>query len=240
MALDIPPLPPDDGDEDENNEPRPIGVGKDYKAKVTRRARSFGDGDMVKQPTVSEMVDPKYWSGAEWTEARSLRQEERASLQLLMKQMGLVGKNTKLVLGSWDQASASGFREILAWANVSGSDWRDALAEMATSSQEFGSLDTETGGATELPTNTIDVEALAREKGTEVLGVGLSDEQMAQFQADFARMEAPGIAGTATQDDPNPELFAEQRIREFDPVKADARKALKAFEIVAAKFGVPL
>lgn len=83
------------------------------------------------------------------------------------------------------------------------------------------------------PTNTLDVKALGREAAVDVLGQKLTPEQEGKFVGDFRSMEAPVLTGDNAQQAPDAQEFARQRVRALDPVRADTRKAVTAFDQIA-------
>lgn len=219
-----PPPPPPPADEG----PAPIGVGRDY---VIEDSNTFG---------FAEDRKPRYFSGAQNTEVAGLSAEDRAELQLTLKELGLIGPKTRIRLGVWDSTSAEAFRQVLAWANTTGTTWRSALTDMMASGVAFGDLGGDGGDAGPLPTNSLDVQALGKETARDVQGRGLTAGEQAQFEQRFRSLEAPHLAGTAGQDAPGQagiQEFATQQIRAIDPVRADSRSAVKVASVISRMLG---
>jgi hypothetical protein len=89
------------------------------------------------------------------------------------------------------------------------------------------------GPESQKPTNILDVKALGHQAAVDVLGQKLTPEQEGKFVGDFRSMEAPVLAGTNAQQAPDAQEFAKQRVRALDPVRADSRKAVTAFDQIA-------
>lgn len=212
--------------EAETNERTPIGVGSDYTPEFT---------GLTQDPAQTKV---RYYSGHERTEVANLSPEDRAELQLTLRSLGLIGPKTKIQLGLWDDTSATAFRQVLGWANTKGIGWRAALADMEQTAS-LGSLGSVGGeeAAAALPANPLDVRALGRKAGTEVLGRGLTDAERATFEQKFRAMESGQIAGTAAFDAPDPNVFAEEQVRALDPVKADSRSAVKVAGVISRMLG---
>lgn len=224
-------------DEETGGTRSPIGVGKDYTADVRDRS-SIASGPFG--PTTS--VKPRYWTGDEWTTPKGLANEDRASLQLLLKQLGFIDPKARLVLGQWDQKSATGFKNVLAWANTNGTDWQTALGAMAQSSEQFpqdGELGERAPFSPEVA-NPLDLRAALKQAATEVLGGGITDEQIAAISDRFQQQQIGAQRSTYNTAEtggtsvaaPSFENFAEEQVRALDPIKADSRSAVKVASVI--------
>jgi hypothetical protein len=84
----------------------------------------------------------RYMAGDEWDPA-ALSVEERARLQRLMDDIGLIPKGAKYRLGVWDNTSRNAFRTLLGFANAEGVEWMDAMdlwaarPEVGAETEEF-------------------------------------------------------------------------------------------------------
>lgn len=208
---------------EEDDAPRPIGVGADYKPEFQ---------GLTQDPAQTKV---RYYGGDEREQVAGMSAEDRAELQLTLRDLGLIGPETRIRLGVWDDTSASAFRQVLAWANTRGIGWRAALVDMGNSAAlgELGGSEREAP----LPENSIDVQALGRESAREVLGRGLSDQEKAQFEQRFRSMEAPYLNDSATVKPPDPEEWARQQARAIDPVRADSRSAVKVAGVISRMMG---
>lgn len=225
MPINFTPTPIPQG-QVQTGERKPIGVSADYKPHYE------GQTQDPKQTKV------RYWSGSEYDSVAGLSPEDRADLQLTLRDLGLIGPKTKIRLGLWDSTSASAFRQVLAWANTRGIGWRAALAEMQQSSS-LGDLGGE-GEAAPLPTNSLDIQAAARDTSRSVLGRGLTDAEKSRVEGAYHSMEAPYLQGTASQDAPGSagaQEFLRQQVRAVDPVRADSRSAVKVAGVIAKMLG---
>lgn len=237
-----------DTEEEDSNQPSPIGVPRGY---TTVTGSMPSPGSTASDRWRQSRQQPRYWTGAQWTEVRSLKPEDRASLQLVLKQLGLIPQSSRLVLGSWDDASASGFKEVLAWANVNGTTWQGALEQMLTSRDEFGELQPE---GEELPNfvaevaNPEDIKRAFREGMKSRLGSGAVDEgrldaavaafQQQQVAAQRAQYDATytGTGGTVTAP-MGIETFVDREAQKADPAAYDAYKSLDAFSTILDAMG---
>lgn len=222
-AVDVGGAPPPLVDTAQN---RPIGVGADYEAQVGYWTPG-GSGTYGQKP--------RYYPGAEWGEVSGLSPEDRATLQLGLRDLGLIGPKARIVLGSWDNTSASAFRQVLAWANSQGVDWRSALDMMQTQAAAFGDL----GGSaapSRAATNPLDFQHLAKSESRDVLGRGLTPDELTKVTGKLQGAEAPYLAGDNPTSPPGSGAFqdiAQQQVRALDPVRADSRSAVKVASVIA-------
>lgn len=200
---------------------RPIGVGSDYVAQLGQSP-----------------VKPRYFSGAENTEVAGLTVEDRAQLQVMLRDLGLIAPKAKIRLGVWDSTSSEAFRQVLAWANSTGKDWKDALTDMASGASSIG---TEPAvAAVRQATNPLDFEALAKSKGTEVLGRRLTDAEKHKVGQKLAAKETAYLPSDNTVSAPGSGAFndmAEEQVRALDPVRADSRGVVKVASVIARMLG---
>lgn len=206
---------PIEQDQDADTAVRPIGVGPDY---VYEDYDPFG--------FVERRVKPRYYTGDEYGLAGGLSREDRADIQLRLRDVGLIGPKTRIELATWDDTSAGAFRQVLKWANASGRTWREALEDMEMNARTFGSL----GGADEerLPPNPLDLQAAARTAGTQGLGRGLTAEETSSFGAGLSsQMMGDNPPGSAGQQE-----WAREKVRSFDPTRFDARSAVKVASVI--------
>lgn len=220
----------------DTEQPRPIGVPVGY----------IPTSPVVNPWTgrAAQGAAPRYFPGAQRTEAARLSPEDRAELQIRLKQIGLIGPKTKIRLGVWDDTSANAFEQVLAWANSTGRDWRSSLAEMEATGMNLGELgDSEgSGDAAIALSNPLDIRQESRKVAKEKLGRGKLDPKLEQqmvsgYQgletaAQQARNGASGVGGSYTQA-PSFEAFAEDTLRKNNPVAYDSHAALSAFDTIA-------
>lgn len=236
-----------DDEEDDSAGPAPIGVPRDYV--IPRQGARMGSADASERwADVQYDVKPRYWTGDQWTTVRSLRPEDRASLQLVLKQMGLIPQGTSVVLGAWDDPSASGFREVLAWANTNGVTWQQALEQMLVSRDQFGDLE---ASGEELPAftaevaNPEDIKRAFREGMKSRLGVGQVEEdrleravaayQRQQIDAQRSQYNAQTGGGGTVTAPMDFETFADIEAKKADPTAYDSRKVVGAADYFVKK-----
>jgi hypothetical protein len=205
----------------------PIGVAPNYTVTVPNPSQAPGFTGPA-SPGQMLTVKPRYFSGAQNTEVAGLSPEDRAQLQVQMKQLGLIGKEQAITLGVWDSTSSNAFQQILAWANTTGSDWRGALADMQASATSFDQ--TAAVKQTSKASNPLDFAAAGDTIGRSVIGRELNDAESKKFIGQAQGQEAPYLTSDATTSAPGQAGFtdwAKDQIREIDPLKADARRKLR-------------
>ena len=210
----------------------PIGVGPDYQAPNPSHQPGF-----IGPPSAGETIAPRYFSGDQNTEVVGLSPEDRADLQLQLKHLGLIGAKTKIVLGVWDATSAAAFKQVLAWANSTGADWKTALSDMTAAGGMFAA---DAPAQVKQATNPLDVQALGQQTGLNYLGQGLTSDQQTQFQSDYAAKQAPYLSSDATMSDPGAagwQEWAKTKVRDFDPVNFDAHKVLAGVDVLSQMLG---
>lgn len=215
MVLKLPPFPENDAPTTERG---PIGVGPDYKPEYHGQTQD---------PAQTKV---RYYSGAERELIAGMSREDIADLQLTLRDLGLIGPKTRIKLAVWDNTSAEAFRQVLAMANTNGVGWRAALAQLQADA-EYGSIGDDAD--TKLPPNPLDLQAAAREAGTRYLGGPLTAEQSSQLQTGLSsQMMADNVPGAAGQQE-----YLRQKTRSFDPVRFDARSAVKVASVISRMLG---
>lgn len=156
-------LPPSGGANVSVAYPSPIGVPKWYTDPATGQVAQDASGNPVpwfgtKQvPFAKDLFGgyandngdtlyygAQYNDGDEWAVIGNMPVELRAQVQQAMLDRGLFGsKHPNVALGSWDNESATAFKQVLAYANSTGKDWQDALQEMPVLDQN--TLDAQNG-----------------------------------------------------------------------------------------------
>lgn len=134
--------PADDAPEDL---PRFIGVPKGYTAQRPLPERFSGGladtGNILRGGSgrTDAMVarTPLYREGAEYVPS-TLAVEDRARLQLAMRQAGLFTKKERFTVGVWDDNTRNAYRRLLEYANGAGLTWQDALTEYAAAKAAGG------------------------------------------------------------------------------------------------------
>lgn len=205
----------------------PIGVAPTYQAPAN---------DIFGAPTGT--VAPRYFAGAQNTEVAGLSAEDRANLQITLKQLGLIGRSTPVTLGVWDSTSANAFKQVLAWANTTGTTWQQALADMQQSGAAFDA--NSAPAQVKEASNALDIKALGNQTALNYTGRGLTADQLTSFTSDFQSAEAPYLSSDASTSAPNAagwEEWAKTKVRNFDPVNFDAHKVLAGVDVLAKMLG---
>lgn len=195
---------------------RPLGVSQSY-------AEQFGKAN----PGQS-----LYFAGDENTLAAKLSSEDRASLQMALKQLGYIPASKATTLGKWDPASASGFQKVLIWANANGTDWRSALSDL----EQQASTGTTVGGPQGTQaTNPLDLRAFAQSQGKKRFGRDLTPEEEAQVAQAEAAAEQPYVGAGSMTGSPGAAglgLIADQELKRIDATRYDSRRALSAGQVI--------
>jgi hypothetical protein len=203
-------------------------------------------GVNVPAPGVAQ-VAPRYFEGNEWDPA-TLAAEERAQLQLAMREAGLFSKGQKFVLGVWDDSTRTAYKKLLAYANGTGQKWNDALKEYgATGGAAGGMIDADTGmsaggggGRSALvkrTTNPSDLaasfEVIYRDRtGHAPTPAELSrmvNAYMAQETGQQQSAYDAGVSGGTVADVVDPKLFAKQQAEASDAEGAFRQDAIDTF-----------
>lgn len=227
------PLPDDDEDPNESK-PHPFGVPDDYT--VTAPNRVGMTADALSRSTTTP---PRYWTGDQNTLVRDLSPEDRGTLQVMMRQIGLISPTARLANGTWDTTSANAFKEILTWANVNGVTWREALQDMLSNSEQFGALEPQ-GGDLPKVSNPEDIKTVLRDTFREKVGSGLIDE--AKLDAMVKAYQGEELtaqnqtSGTIVRP-MDPQVFADQQAQLYDKTGYDSTKVADRFDRIAALLG---
>ena len=231
--------------------PKPIGVPAGFTA--TRPVNRSMDllGKNVRLPG-QEMgaVQPIYFEGMEWDPA-TIPPEDRAQLQLAMREAGLFTEKQKITLGVWDENTRGAYKKLLAYANGTGQTWNEALAEYGRTGGLGAAIDTETGerigeggggGGGRAPlvkrsTNPSDLaasfEVIYRDRTGKKPSAGeLSRMVNAYLQGESAQQDAlyqAGETGGNVSDVMDPKLFAQQQAEQSDQAGAFRQDAIDTF-----------
>ncbi len=119
----------------------------------------------------------QYNDGDEWAVVGSMPVEMRADVQQAMLDRGLFGaKKPNVALGSWDNESASAFKQVLAYANATGMDWQEALRDMPVVSADGlnpdGSQQVERGHYQIKLSNPADLAQVFKRAAADLIGGG--------------------------------------------------------------------
>jgi hypothetical protein len=188
------------------NEPKPLGVPRNYVA-----------GD----------VPPTFFDGDEWAPA-TLSPGQVARLQDILAGIGLL---TEYRRGYWDPNSQKAYREVLEYANGAGiTDEMEAIRRIAETGALGGKIG---GGRTRAPltvrkSNPLDIKSAADAVAQNVLGRGLTNDELPQIIAAIQQMETSvqtqaynmdETGGTVTEA-PSLAAFVEQKLRIQNPGEA--------------------
>lgn len=117
----------------------PIGVAPDYIAAVRPTGNILPTQGVPGGPGAGQVrpTAPRYMNGDEWTLFVGMSPETIALLQEQLQEAGYIGVGTNVNYGSWDGTTASAMREILAVANVQGSDWEAAFQSVTVNAPGY-------------------------------------------------------------------------------------------------------
>lgn len=205
---------------------QPIGV-PDYYLAPPNLDRSVGRavGDL----DYGYPVPPRYFVGHEWRPA-SLPAEDIARLQAEFVEAGLIRKGTKFRLGTWDEQSRAAYADLLAFANASGLEERQALRRYAEGRARFGDDSTRAPLTVEL-TNPTTLRKIIERGARETIGRRLSPEETTALVNAYQAQErsyqesayASAEEGGSVVSPPDPLAFAEEEIERRNPVEAGAK-----------------
>lgn len=199
------------------DEERPLGVPADY---FIKEPNSFG---------TPEKIRPAFMEGDDYKPAR-LSPEMIARIQRQLAGAGVL--TSKFRIGVWDDPSRRAYRKVLVFANQNGINDDSAALERLAMAEEFDPTPAQ-GDEPPLPPNPLDLQAVARRAGTEHLGGPLTAEQSSQLQSGLSAQmmsdNAPGSAGQAE--------YVRQKTRSLDPVRFDARNAVKVANVISRMLG---
>lgn len=182
---------------------------------------------------------PRYWDGDEYAPA-NWPDEKIAALQAQMAASGLYGDGS-YVRGLWAKADIAAYRTVLSYANQTGTDSEFALGRIS----ELFSESPEKPKPPALVTNPEDIKETIRQASRKVLGSSdVPEDQLQRLVAAYqgeqirqVQQQQTPTGQSAITAAPSMETFAENRVRELDPLKADARMSLKGFDVVRKMFG---
>lgn len=229
--------------------PKPIGVPAGFTAQRPRNrtANVFGvDVPLPGQELAS--VAPRYFDGSEWDPA-TIPPEDRAQLQLALREAGLFSKGQKFTLGVWDESTRGAYKRLLAFANGTGQTWNEALQEYGRTGGAGGGsmIDADTGGPAGLgsdraplvkrTTNPSELaatfEVIYRDRTGKKPSPGeLSRMVNAYLSGESAQQEAlynAGAVGGSVSDVMDPKLFAQQQAEASDQAGAFRQDAIDTF-----------
>lgn len=223
---------------------KPIGVPAGFTAQRPGGATASVFGAKVPVPGVGA-VQPRYFEGHEWDPA-TIPAEDRAQIQLTLREAGLYAKGQKFVLGVWDDSTRTAYKKLLAYANGTGQTWDQALAEYGkTGGAAGGMIDADTGaplgsGTGALvarTTNPSDLaasfEVIYRDRTgrrpspgelSRMVSAYISGEVAQQSQAASA-----SLTGGQVSDVMDPKLFAKQEAEKADQAGAFRQDAIDTF-----------
>jgi hypothetical protein len=231
--------------------PNPIGVPKGFTANRPQNRSADVLGVKVRMPGQELVaIEPRYFEGNEWDPA-TIPPEDRAQIQLALREAGLFSKGQKFTLGVWDESTRGAYKRLLAYANGTGQAWNDALAEYGRTggagSGGMGQIDADTGGpagsgGTRAPlvkrsTNPSDLaasfEVIYRDRTGRAPSPGeLSRMVNSYLQGESAQQDAlyaAGDTGGNVSDVIDPKLFAKQQAESADQAGAFRQDAINTF-----------
>lgn len=187
--------PADDAPEDL---PRFIGVPKGYTAQRPLPERFSGGladtGNILRGGSgrTDAMVarTPLYREGAEYVPS-TLAVEDRARLQLAMRQAGLFTKKERFTVGVWDDNTRNAYRRLLEYANGAGLTWQDALAEYAAAKAAGGAEEEEVRAPLVVKiSNPADIRRAFDAALPSVIGRKLRPDEIERFTRAYQAQEA--------------------------------------------------
>lgn len=157
-------------------------------------------------------------------------------MQQRLFRAGLLTDDDLVSRGVWRGATVDAYEYVLGYANAAGVSDLEALAQFEQTPLPAPS----TGGRSRQPlvrqvTNDDDLRAVFRAAAKETLGYGaIPDEHVARlvkaYQQEEIRAQEAAYAADATGGTvaapPSLDVFAAERVREIDPVAADANKVV--------------
>jgi hypothetical protein len=164
-------------------------------------------------------AEPLYTEGFEYMPS-TWGPDDVADLQSALVDAGLITRGTKYRRGVYDQATQSAFTRLLGYANSRGETWTDALRSYSDS------FEVEAGEQEEaLPvTSSADLDAIARAQARELLGSGnLAAKHRGALVGGYQQAQRSASGELA----PDVDVFMEQKLRELEPDRYDARKVVR-------------
>jgi hypothetical protein len=223
-----------------NSRYSPIGVDFDYNADATSTPQRTGlrQGDIITEAAMggSVLVRPAYFEddllqfggyGEEWV---SMTQQQLIAA-------GLLPEGASFSKGIWDTTSQSAFANVLAYANLRGITWEQAMADyVAMGADRLARIK---GPGAQGPkftprlSNPEDLKKLFRQVATQNLGGKFVDDaQMESMVAAYQQIELSSqrqqfsaqVGGGQSTDTEQPDTYAERALEELDPAGTQATK----------------
>ena len=218
--------------------PRPIGVPEYVRDPASNQPVPFAASRYVPNPDqygpgVPLRIDqpPTFYDGDEYQPA-TWSVEDKARLQLAMRNAGLIGPRQSMSLGTWDDTTVASYRKLLEYANSAGhTSPIDALRDYASNKERLAAMGLDIDG-TELReplvikrTNPADLRRAADAVAPTVLGRKLRPEQLDRLVAAYQQIEEQeqralydtDATGGAVTQAPSFETFAADQARRMDP-----------------------
>lgn len=174
---------------------------------------------------------PRYFEGMEFIPA-SFSPEKIAMLQRELATAGLIGPKTKFRVGLWDETTRNAYKNLLEYANASGTDERTAIKRYAQA-QVLDPSGEE--GPTRAPltikkSNPTDLYAIADVAARSKLGRKLTDKEKAAMASAFQAQEVAeqttdynqAETGGTSVGGPSAQAFMAERIAKDYGVEAGA------------------
>ena len=212
---------PPTGDYDQEDTPY-LGVPKGYQfpERRPRMPATFGLGPERMGPA----FEP-YRKGDEFGPS-TLAVEDRAKLQLALREAGLYTKSERFQLGVWDANTRTAYKRLLEYANGAGLPWQQALNEYSAVKAQMG----DTAGTARAPlvtkvTSAADLRKVFDNTARSTIGRRLDaseiDRLIAAYQAEERREQTAAYnldeTGGAMTAAPDPTVFAAEQAQALDP-----------------------
>lgn len=189
-------LTPPGGDIEDETEyigPGSSKLGSGYRAKPVIKDTFFdpsimGESGTPQPYTRTAEVAPRYAIGDEWSpQTQSWSPERIADIQAQLVDAGLLDPDD-YQRGFWDQESATAYRQLLGYSNVSGLDSHQTLQRIGEVKAKFGS--TADKGAKRQPfiselADPTELNDLLDDVAVRRMGRGLTPEEKARFSDSF-------------------------------------------------------
>ena len=193
--------------------------------------------------TTTAQVPPRYALGDEWSpQTQSWSPERIADIQAQLVDAGLLDPDD-YQRGFWDQESATAYRQLLGYSNVSGLESHQTLQRIGEVKSRFGSTADKAVKRQPFISELTDPMALSDlldDVAVRRMGRGLTPEEKARFSDSFRGlqessqrqaydMSAPDASGGSVTT-PNPQARAEAFVTENRPDDVAAYQYLQAFK----------
>jgi hypothetical protein len=196
--------------------------------------------------TITNEVAPRYKLGDEWSpQTQSWPTERIVDLQAQLVDAGLLDPDD-YQRGFWDQESATAYRQLLGYSNVSGLDSHSTLQRIGEVKAKYGS--TADKGAKRQPfiselADPVELSSLLDDVAVRRMGRGLTPEEKARFSDSFRGLQETeqrkyyeasgsglpgGPGGSVTM--PDASSRAEQFVTETRPDDVSSYQYLQAFK----------